>query len=463
MQAIQSPSLRLPVFSVFLFAGGLFVTTSIVASNMIWPASDDLGFMDVPELAAYEQATVAPTPPAKAPNLVNKGEAPVGGDVQSLDTAAIADIAQDAPSDSAEAAALPGPVPAALLAFAAEPVTLPSGDAFEPGMITGQPTVERGVSAALVVAGLEGSATLNTAELFPVPAQPLQLTAPANSPVKWQQLVDHDRVLAVTQTVTAPAEERAIQATLLDVLPHTSPAPNALVLPDFRVASLSREAMLLPPRNLPRVAVEQEPPVQPKIMGNAPQPLGLQGAKADLVQPPAAMTSVAALPNAPVLSPVEVDVRPIDTPPTADLAAARAMEPAPVEVAESALKVLNAPHQSPRPPVRPRRMAQKDVSPSPVPPSAQPTPAAAPLPANTKAAATAVAARSGSRVAVIGVFQTRNESWALLQLADGRIVKAAKGMDLSAFKVTRVDANKIWIRNGNSEKGLRTGDVFQVN
>ena len=82
---------------------------------------------------------------------------------------------------------------------------------------------------------------------------------------------------------------------------------------------------------------------------------------------------------------------------------------------------------------------------------------------NTKAAATAVAARSGSRVAVIGVFQTRNESWALLQLADGRIVKAAKGMDLSAFKVTRVDANKIWIRNGNSEKGLRTGDVFQVN
>lgn len=71
---------------------------------------------------------------------------------------------------------------------------------------------------------------------------------------------------------------------------------------------------------------------------------------------------------------------------------------------------------------------------------------------------------AGSKsVSVVGVFQTRTAVWALLALENGQIVKVTKGTNLSGLRVSRIRGDKIWIRNGNSEKSLQAGDEIMVN
>lgn len=105
----------------------------------------------------------------------------------------------------------------------------------------------------------------------------------------------------------------------------------------------------------------------------------------------------------------------------------------------------------------------------------QPRPAERPIVAETpkevepKSAATKVAAVSevsvagSKRVTVVGVFQTRSASWALLALENGQIVKVTNGTKLSNLRVSRIRGDKIWIRVGNAERSLRAGEVIRVN
>jgi hypothetical protein len=89
---------------------------------------------------------------------------------------------------------------------------------------------------------------------------------------------------------------------------------------------------------------------------------------------------------------------------------------------------------------------------------------AEPKPSVAKVAAISEVSVAGSkRVAVVGVFQTRSASWALLALDNGQIVKVTNGTKLSNLRVSRIRGDKIWIRVGNAERSLRAGEVIRVN
>ncbi|WP_371169426.1 hypothetical protein [Aliiroseovarius sp. 2305UL8-7] len=106
---------------------------------------------------------------------------------------------------------------------------------------------------------------------------------------------------------------------------------------------------------------------------------------------------------------------------------------------------------------RPERVAQ-----SPTPPGSSTPAAIAPTKRSLHTPAR-LGYGDSDQVAVLGVFQSKSNAWALLELNDGRIVKAIRGSDLNAFKVSRIRGDKVWIRTGGTEKGLSVGQVFNLN
>lgn len=122
-----------------------------------------------------------------------------------------------------------------------------------------------------------------------------------------------------------------------------------------------------------------------------------------------------------------------------------------------------APHASPRP------LQRQRAEPEPAPQAEQIAAPAAPLiepPVPTVTPASAPASPSirsddgRQRMSVIGIYHADTAAWALLELSDGRIVKATKGTDVFDVRVARIGSDKIWIRDGGTEKGLSAGQVL---
>lgn len=70
--------------------------------------------------------------------------------------------------------------------------------------------------------------------------------------------------------------------------------------------------------------------------------------------------------------------------------------------------------------------------------------------------------RGPGQVAVLRIAKHDGPAEAVLELVDGRVVTAGTGSDLGAFRITRIQGNRVWIRIGRREKSLAAGQVFSV-
>lgn len=70
--------------------------------------------------------------------------------------------------------------------------------------------------------------------------------------------------------------------------------------------------------------------------------------------------------------------------------------------------------------------------------------------------------RGPGQVAVLRIMHDQGPPQAVLELADGQVVTAGTGSDLGAFKVARIQGNRVWVRIGRREKSLTVGQVFSV-
>lgn len=122
---------------------------------------------------------------------------------------------------------------------------------------------------------------------------------------------------------------------------------------------------------------------------------------------------------------------------------------------------LTAPQMS-QPEIQLASLSAQDMSPPPMTRKQAPSIASAPT-ATPMYHQALMPADGRNRLSVLGVFQAPKTAWALIELSDGRIIKATKGTSLADFKVSRIRGDRIWIRMGGTEKGLKSGQVVVLN
>ena len=227
----------------------------------------------------------------------------------------------------------------------------------------------------------------------------------------WPQNVDHKSVLAVSLAIDTPDTDVAPAINTAIAQPQVQKTPDAIAAPDLQLAAMTTD-LQMPPTIASVLKVDE-------------------GLARDLTEALAEVPTL--LPSAPVL------------PETAATYAAPKASPRPMRRIQRARK--------PTPP------ATQAVAPR---PSVSQQDAADVIPASAPAPAPILPVDGRSRISVVGVFQTDTAAWALLELSDGRIIKATKGTQLDGMSVSRIRGNKIWIRNGGSEKGLTTGQVIAL-
>lgn len=121
------------------------------------------------------------------------------------------------------------------------------------------------------------------------------------------------------------------------------------------------------------------------------------------------------------------------------------------------LSTSSTPRMPPKPPtitappakVAPNPPAPQMVTTAP-PPEAPPSPRPEPR------------TRGQNDVAILRIIHKDNIKQVVFELTDGKTVTANEGTDLGAFKLSRIQGDRVWIRMGRREKSFRTGQFFSV-
>ncbi|MCK0139713.1 hypothetical protein [Aliiroseovarius sp. F47248L] len=469
MKGSRSHRLALSIVSVLVIMGGLFVSLAIYASKMIWPdpltyqheiASVDLS-PDVLEAADQPNpasASKEKQPSSHLPNTIatlRKPNTPdTGGDTHLVISSLAANVSAHPPSalldphsfgtslrsDNDISNLLPkriaqvtsteasdkneGDAPVSVYSMGAPVTDTP------PNPEIGEIAKPLAPMASQMIQAMEDveyqmdmqiAALARPIDMPIVPAPPTEVFALANTTPQplaetvfamaeldiRPQRVDHVEVLAVSQSLSTPdlvvIPAPAPAAIVYSEPRHSKPLPIAT--PAILLAARSDDLNLSPPEASSRESYDDLVHHLAKVL--AATPLPLPGAGIDVLQR-----------SAPITSP-----RPQER-----LRPDPALPPAPERIAE------------------------------PTQPSAEPTvavvtPASAPAP-------TSIRSDDGrNRLSIIGIYTTDAAAWALLEMSDGRIIKATKGTRFDGLRVTRIGGDKIWIRDGGMEKGLTTGQV----
>ncbi|MCK8464674.1 hypothetical protein MUY35_12505 [Aliiroseovarius sp. S1339] len=488
MKGTRSHRLALSIISVLLVAAGLFISLSIYASNLIWPDPADImaeySNSDLPEppaetaeMGVIDQPLTGDVPDATptidaepsnavAPDVVATVNQPEMPDTKTADRMVSLSRVSDKPIQQTVARLQTGtlgrslrrgndiadlmPRPVAEVAtpvfaattdgsqiFSAFPLGTAENDPspappviFDLGLATKPPSravdddrdadYELDMRVAALAQPINGPTPTpapTPAEFFvlasdapkPLPETVFALAATGPAVSIWPQRVDHDAVLAVSRLLDAPdtGDAPTINATIAP--PDLRKAPTAIAAPDLQLAAVTGDLQSLPPQ----VASLQDEDLArdiAKVLAAIPIPLPgaqtEQDAVASLVAPEASPRPLRRVQTAP------------KTPPRADQ---RTVEPHPPLVEAKVAEVM---------------------------------------PASEPAVAPVLPADGRERLSVVGIFQTDAAAWALLEFSDGRIIKATKGTTLGGIKVARIRGDKIWFRDGGSEKGLTTGQVI---
>ncbi|WP_289040348.1 hypothetical protein [uncultured Aliiroseovarius sp.] len=417
MKGAKKHQIAWSIAFILSVAGGLFVSLAIYASRMIWPDPAEV-------LAAYSDDALLPTP--DEPSTLEPDALPFAL-VAIVDQPAVPEL--DAPSPVASALApvpswgQPGRMAAAFRGSPLQPgndltgvkatplIDMPivlafSSDAFAVDTPTEAEDVFRlGIPTDMVSQAVHGAGNTDyeldmriAALAEPVPSVPpndvfvVAKSTPApvadqvftvGEPAHWPQLVDHQTVVAVSQSLAM----------------GDGATGNAPTIKAANAAIPSRAA-------LQRIAMPQ---------------VQLASVSSDLLSPP------------PLI------IKP-------------AKRPEDVEVGEFARTVANVLAATPIP-TRTPQVATRPTTPT-RPVRADLVPVSAPVAAPPKPV------DGRPHLSVVGVFQTDGTPWALLELSDGRIIKATRGTQFDAIKISRIRGDKVWVRNGGSEKGLTTGQFM---
>ncbi|MDE9449596.1 hypothetical protein J3R80_03825 [Aliiroseovarius sp. Z3] len=469
MRGSRSRRLALSIASVLFIVGGLFVSLAIYASNIIWPDPQAITYEFTPAELIPDTLKIAeqsnppsvqntPTPGSNLPDLVatlRKPKPPsTGSDSYPVITSLAPRLSTRAPAALIDTHRFGSPLPS-------------ENDTSNPPRKRVAPTAPAGLhdetNSDHPVSVFSMGTPVRESPPAPLNEVVADLAAPAVIDVV-QAMHDADyqldmQIAALARPIdipippAPPADVFALANTTPQPLPEIVFAMAELDLPPQRVDG---DAVLAVSQSLSPPDLSAAPaPTLAAIVHNEPR----QRRSRRMITP--AKLAAANLGDLSLLPPKAI-TRKSDEELVDHLAKVLAAIPLPLPGEGNGAAPHSAPAASPRPPQRlhsdPARPPARQNVAEPSRPSTEPTvavvtPASAPAPASIRWD------DGRKRMSVVGIYKTGTAAWALLEMSDGRIIKATKGTSFNGFRVTRIGVSKIWIRAGGMEKGLTTGQV----
>ncbi len=456
MKGTRSYRLALSVLSVLFIVGGLFLSVAIYAAKRVWPDP----YAITRDIAPVEVFTV-PSETAQGPE-------------KTAPTAHLPEFATDLDqprTPRSEAGHLAILTAGHVLAPLSAPHALVDPDGLGPSLKPANDMTDLPPAPALhATARADGLGAADTALVYSLGSPVQDIVAPDQS-VRSDDDAQYQldmlvAALAEPVDISVPPPPPADVFALASDSPHPSPdTVFAMAEPDTWPQRVDHAVVLDVSQSLAALDFVAAPAASPAPLSvdtqrlATPTPitapaLHLADGTENLRQPP----------SAPVIANKTDDDDLIH-----QIAKVLAATPLPLpqpKAEEDVLKpdLASAPTASPRPLKRrspePRLPSEPERIAEPFPRPPEPAVGVDDLAtAQTPVAASIQPDDGRNRMSVIGIYQTNAAAWALLEFSDGRIIKATKGTSFNGLRVARIGGDRVWLRDGGTEKGIATGQV----